>query len=89
MCKGKNVRRNTRYIPADYTTMTISEMFEEFMLVKKGEGLAKRTISEHYLHFGYFMNYIGRELSASEMTTELCVGWITYMLEEMEYALLR
>lgn len=61
-------------------------MFEEFMLVKKGEGLAKRTIAEHYTNFRYFKDYIGRELSADEMTTELFVGWITYMLEEMDYA---
>lgn len=67
-------------------TLTMTEMFEEFMLVKKGEGLAKRTISEHYTHFGYFKDYIGRELSADEMTTELFVGWITYMIEEMDYA---
>lgn len=29
------------------------------MLIKKGEGLAKRTISEHYTHFGYFKDYGG------------------------------
>lgn len=66
--------------------LTISEMFEEFMLVKKGEGLAKRTISEHYKHFEYFRGYIQRELTAEEMTTEIFLGWITYMLEEMDYA---
>ncbi len=65
--------------------MTMSEMFEEFMLVKKGEGLAKRTISEHYKHFEYFQTYVQRELSAEEMTTELFVGWITFMIEEMDY----
>lgn len=30
------------------------------MLVKKGEGLAKRTIAEHYNNFGYFKDYINR-----------------------------
>jgi integrase/recombinase XerD len=58
-------------------------MFEEFMLVKKGEGLAKQTIQEHYNNFGYFKTYIGKEVLADEMTTELFVGWITYMIEEM------
>nr|WP_285890746.1 site-specific integrase [Mesobacillus subterraneus] len=66
--------------------MTMSEMFEEFMLVKKGEGLAKRTLSEHYKHFEYFRDYEQRELTADEMTTELFVGWITFMLHEMDYA---
>lgn len=65
---------------------TMTEMFEDFMLIKKGEGLAKRTISEHYTHFGYFKDYVGKELSAIEMTTEVFVGWITYMIEEMSYA---
>ncbi|PLS08627.1 integrase [Neobacillus cucumis] len=60
-------------------------MFEEFMLIKKGEGLAKWKIQEHYNNFGYFKSYIGKELSADEMTTELFMGWITYMLEEMDY----
>ncbi|WP_210367888.1 site-specific integrase [Bacillus sp. REN3] len=66
--------------------LTMSEMFEDFMLVKKGEGLAKRTIAEHYKHFEYFRDYEQRELTADEMTTELFVGWITWMLEEMDYA---
>jgi len=67
-------------------SLTITDMFEEYMLIKKGEGLAKRTIAEHYSNFEYFKGYIGRELSADEMTTEIFVGWITYMLEEMNYA---
>lgn len=66
--------------------LTITEMFEEFMLVKKGEGLAKRTLKEHHTHFGYFKDYIKREISADEMTTEMFIGWITFMIEEMEYA---
>ena len=47
------------------------------MLVKKDEGLAKRTIQEHYNNFGYFKIYIGKELSAEEMTTGLFMSWIT------------
>lgn len=56
------------------------------MLVKKGEGLANRTIREHYNNFGYFKNYINRELLADEMTTELFMCWITFMREEMDYS---
>jgi integrase/recombinase XerD len=81
----KGLSRRKKAVTTDIS-LTITEMFEEFMLVKKGEGLAKRTIAEHYNNFGYFQDYINRELSADEMTTELFVGWITFMLEEMDYA---
>lgn len=78
-------RRNRREVTNDIS-LSITEMFEEFMLIKKGEGLVKSTLSGHYQHFGYFKDYIQRELSAEEMTTELFMGWITYMIEEMDYA---
>jgi integrase/recombinase XerD len=71
---------------ADVGDLSISEMFEEYMLVKKGEGLAKRTIAEHYKNFTYLKDYLRAEISASEMTTELFMEWITYMLEEKDYA---
>jgi integrase/recombinase XerD len=48
----------------------ISEMVEQFMLIKKGEGLGKRTIYKYYVNFQYFKDYIGRELSSKEMKTE-------------------
>lgn len=67
-------------------TMSMTEMFEEYMLLKKGEGLARRTIDEYYINYQHLMNYFGRELSAEEMTTELFASWITYMIEEMEYS---
>ncbi len=66
--------------------LSMTEMFEEFMLLKKGEGLARRTIEEYYVNYQHLMDYIGRELSAEEMTTELFVCWITYMIEEMDYS---
>jgi integrase/recombinase XerD len=64
----------------------MTEMFDEFMLIKKGEGLAKRTIAEHYNNFGYFKDYMNRELLSDEMTTELFMSWITFMREEMDYS---
>ncbi|MEH7392184.1 hypothetical protein [Bacillus sp. JJ1474] len=67
-------------------SMLMTEMFEEFMIVKKGEGLAKRTISEHYKNFSYLMNYLGRDLKADEMKTEVFTVWISWMLEEIDYS---
>ena len=80
----KGLTRRKRPVSVE-VILNITEMFEEYMLVKKGEGLAKRTIQEHYNNFGYFKTYIGKELSSDEMKTELFVGWITYMIEEMNY----
>lgn len=85
MRKGltRKYKRNTGAITHE---LTMTEMFEEFMLIKKGEGLAKRTVAEYYTNYQYFVDYIGRELSASEMTSELFASWITYMSDEMSYA---
>ncbi|WP_260631356.1 site-specific integrase [Neobacillus niacini] len=80
----KNLTRRKRTATTEIP-LSMTEMFEEFMLIKKGEGLAKRTITEHYNNFGYFKDYINRELLADEMTTELFMGWITFMRDEMDY----
>jgi integrase/recombinase XerD len=82
----KNLTRRKRLVTEHDLSLTMSQMFEDFMIIKKGEGLAKRTIDEYYINFGYFKDYIDRELSADEMTTELFLSWITYMLEEMDYS---
>lgn len=73
---GGNVRIITKY----------DGNFDEFMLIKKGVGLTKRTITDHYNNFGYFKDYIKCELLADEMKTELFMGWISFMLEEMDYS---
>lgn len=73
---GGNVRIITKY----------DGNFDEFMLIKKGEGLAKRTITDHYNNFGYFKDYIKCELLPDEMKTELFMDWISFMLEEMDYS---
>src|SRR4051812_34108355 len=82
------MRKFKREVKEDYFDglQTMTDMFDEFMLVKKGEGLAKRTIDEYYQNYRYLKNYIGKELTADEMTTELFMGWIEYMLEDMEYS---
>lgn len=84
MRKG-TVRRYKREANSD-VPLLMSEMFEEFMLIKKGEGLSKRTIEEHYKNFDYLGRYLERDLTADEMTTPIFMDWITYMLEEKDYA---
>jgi hypothetical protein len=55
MRKGLH-RKIKRAFPVE-VSLTITEMFE---LVKKGEGLMKLTIKEHYNNFGYFKTFIGK-----------------------------
>jgi integrase/recombinase XerD len=81
----RRVKREAKTVNVGGYAYSISEMFEQFMLIKKGEGLAKRTIKEYY-NFQYFIDYIGRELSAKEMTTEVFTGWISQMYDELDYS---
>lgn len=81
----KGIRRYKRE-HTDDVALLMSEMFDEFMLVKRGEGLARRTLEEHVKHFEYLIDYIGRDLSAEEMTTDTFTEWISWMLEEKDYA---
>ncbi|WP_214482384.1 phage integrase SAM-like domain-containing protein [Bacillus sp. SM2101] len=67
-------------------SMSMSEMFEQFMYLKKAEGLTNRTIDEYYIHYEYFMRYAETDLPREEMTTELFCSWIAHMIEEMELA---
>jgi integrase/recombinase XerD len=64
----------------------MEQMFEDFMLVKRGEGLSKRTIDGYYQNYDYFTRYAGDEVMRCEMTLELFVGWIAYMEGELEFA---
>jgi integrase/recombinase XerD len=66
--------------------LSMEQMFEDFMLVKRGEGLSKRTIDGYYQNYDYFTRYAGDEVMRSEMTLELFVGWIAYMEGELEFA---
>ncbi|MBV7505651.1 tyrosine-type recombinase/integrase [Bacillus sp. sid0103] len=64
----------------------MTEMFERFMLLKKSEGLARRTIKEYYVNYDYFLRYTSGDLKQEELTIELFCGWISHMAEEMELA---
>jgi integrase/recombinase XerD len=49
----RRVKREAKSVSVGGYAYSISEMFEQFMLIKKGEGLAKRTIKEYYNNFQY------------------------------------
>ncbi|WP_243354860.1 hypothetical protein [Bacillus litorisediminis] len=51
-------KRVSRRFKRDYTalekveqTLTMGCIFEQYMLIKKSEGLATRTINEYYVHY--------------------------------------
>ena len=64
----------------------MEQLFEDFMLVKRGEGLSKRTIEGYYQNYDYFTRYAGDDIMRNDMTLELFVGWIAYMEGELEFA---
>lgn len=84
MITRKPARQGVAKLQVDDFPM--SQMFELFMLVKKGEGLATRTIDEYYVHYKYFTDYAGEVITKEEMTLELFTGWIVYMEEECGYS---
>lgn len=64
--------------------LTLFEMFDRFMTVKKTEALSSRTITDYYSNFEYFKKYLVEDLSADEITIDIFRGFIGYMLHEME-----
>jgi integrase/recombinase XerD len=58
--KKKADNFTTRLKPARMD-LTLSEIFELFMDVKKTEGLSKITIRDHYTHFQYFCDFLERD----------------------------
>jgi integrase/recombinase XerD len=66
--------------------LTLESMFEDFMLLKRGEGLSTRTIDGYYQNYDYFTRFAGKEVMRSEITLELFSGWIEHMTNEREFA---
>lgn len=64
--------------------LTLFEMFDRFMTVKKTEGLSVRTISDYYNNFSYFKKYLEEDLAAEEITIDVFRGFVGYMLHELE-----
>ncbi|MFC0273246.1 hypothetical protein ACFFIX_17710 [Metabacillus herbersteinensis] len=65
-------------------TFSLSEMFERFMLYKETEGLTKRTLDDYYTHFNYLMEYLGEDIVAEQLNSDLFRGYIGFMLHDKE-----
>lgn len=64
------------------TSLTLTVMFERFMLYKETEGLVKVTIRDYYIHFNYLKEYLGEETNQEDLTLDLFLCYIGYMLHE-------
>jgi integrase/recombinase XerD len=81
----RKLRRTTNQLPLSQTrnNLLLDDLIEKFMMLKKTEALAPRTIQDYYINFQYLKNYLGRDISSEDFTTELFREFIGYMLHEM------
>jgi integrase/recombinase XerD len=63
-------------------SLSLVEMFERFMAMKRTEGLSRRTIEEYEVHFGYLLNYVGSDLAKEEITADVFRGYVGWMLHD-------
>lgn len=82
----RKFKREANFSSNIESNLTMNEMFERFMMIKKSEILAKRTIDEYLANYRYFLDYTGGDLSSEQMTTELFCGYIAYMRDERDLA---
>lgn len=63
-------------------SLSLTEMFERFMAVKRTEGLSRRTIEEYEVHFGYLLGYLGSDLAMDEITADVFRSYVGWMIHE-------
>jgi integrase/recombinase XerD len=80
----KGTRKHGRVTTVRKVTesFTMTEMFERFMWFKNSEGLAPRTIEEYQLHFQWLLDYLAQDLSKEQMTLEVFLELIDFMLND-------
>lgn len=62
--------------------LSLVELFERFMAQKRTEGLAPKTLEDYELHFGYMVDFLGGDISKSEICVSMFREFIEWMLEE-------
>ncbi|WP_108669293.1 tyrosine-type recombinase/integrase [Peribacillus acanthi] len=98
---GNQINQNTRKLKRNSTLkqsekrtavsniigkLTLKEMHLNFMRFKRAEGLAPRTIDGYEETFGYLLDYLGRNLTKKEMTTDLFVAYKDFMINDKGYS---
>ncbi|KEO82215.1 phage integrase SAM-like domain-containing protein [Tumebacillus flagellatus] len=82
--KRKGTRLNTAQSKQrkHIEVLTLVEIFERFMVQKRTEGLAIRTVEEYHQHFGYLLDYLTQDISCEEVTPDMFRGYIEWMLHD-------
>lgn len=76
---GQGLNKRNLHKPLN---LSLSEMFERFMTFKKTEGLTQVTILDYYTHYRYLLEYLEQDIERDQITLELFVGYIDYMIND-------
>jgi integrase/recombinase XerD len=80
--KGVRNPSNLKHSKTVEQKFTLKEMFEQFMNYKLTEGLAEPTILAYYENFRYLTDFLDGDLSNEEITVEIFIEYVAYMLHE-------
>jgi integrase/recombinase XerD len=62
--------------------LTLVEMFERFLVSKRAEALATRTIEDYETHFGYFYEFLDGDIKAENVKADLLREYLSYMIHD-------
>jgi integrase/recombinase XerD len=84
LLKSKPVRKGRRQsvAPKVNLDLTLVEMFERFLVAKRAEALAQRTLHDYETHFGYFYEFLEGDVKAEDITADLLREYLSYMIHE-------
>jgi integrase/recombinase XerD len=82
--KLKNVRKGRRLnsSPKVNLDLTLVEMFERFLVAKRAEALASRTLEDYETHFCYFYEFLDGDIKADHITADLLREYLSYMIHD-------
>ncbi|MCG1020789.1 tyrosine-type recombinase/integrase [Sutcliffiella horikoshii] len=83
--KTKHSERRTA-ISRDIANLTLKEVFLKFRMHKRAEGLAPRTLDDYEHHFGYLIDYLGKDLTRKEIKTDIFLEYVNYMQDERKFS---
>jgi integrase/recombinase XerD len=80
----KTVRKGRRLnaSPKVNLHLTLVEMFQRFLVAKRAEALASRTIEDYETHFGYFIEFLNGDIKAEEISADLLRQYLSYMIHD-------
>jgi integrase/recombinase XerD len=80
----RKVARNTTTINASSLVGSLSlvEMFERFMAQKRTEGLARKTLEDYEVHFGYLLGLLGGDMPKENINADLFRAYNYWMINE-------